>query len=164
MLCSFSRLRRGPSGLRPALLSSPCSLYLPIIGWVNSARETLKLPDERGDPKWFIPIAYAAIGIYLALDSWQRCTNTNNTFPLDDPAARPSQVCRSTHLYPGSFGSVSVACAICLAPAAVVAGAWIGAARTGRKGLYWAGLLIATLLLFGEILLTGQTHLGYYGV
>jgi hypothetical protein len=138
-------------------------LYLPIIGTMADARGTPKLPDERGDPKWLIPIAYAAIGIYLALDSWQRCSNAI-TFPLDDPAARPSQVCRSTHLYPGSFGSVFVACVIGLAPAAVVTGARIGAARTGKKRLYWAGLLVATVLLVGEIVLTGKTHLGYQGV
>ncbi|MGA8744794.1 MAG: hypothetical protein WB507_02900 [Solirubrobacterales bacterium] len=126
-----------------------------------STRGPQKLPNRRGDPKWIVPFLFAIAGVSLTLISWQRCTYNPGGGSLIGPEAQPSQVCRSTHLFPGSFGSVLSACVVSLAPAMVMIVVSVIVEKTERKGFYWVGLLIAVLLLLGEVSLLRDTHLGF---
>lgn len=130
---------------------------------MTSTRRIRKSPNERGDPKWIVPFLFANVGISLTLISWQRCTSNGGTFSLNNPNAQPSQVCQSTHLFPGSFGSIFLACLVSLVPAVVMIAASVIVEKTGRRGFYWVGLLIATLFSLGEFSLLGDTHLGFRG-
>jgi hypothetical protein len=131
---------------------------------MNDDRDVRDLPANRGDSKWFAVFGTAALGIFLALETRGRCIDTGGSFPLNDSAALPSNFCRSTHLFPGSFGSDLLFCMVYLAPAALVLAGSVGAKRLEQRAIYWAALVVAVMLLLVEALLLSKAHLGYRGV
>jgi hypothetical protein len=130
---------------------------------MSDGRGVRKWPNERGDPKWVVAFCFAAVGIFLALGTLGGCS-TEGSFQGDDPAALPSRVCRDAHLFPGSFGSALLLCALYLTPTIVVIAASVGAQKTNRKVIFWAGLLVGALLLLAEAMLMANAHVGYLGV
>lgn len=119
-------------------------------------------PDERGDPKWPIVLGFAAIGLVLALETRGRC-EPDPSFPSNSRAALPSHLCRTMHLFPGSFTSAFLLCVAYLAPAVAVLAGFIGATKYPRKGILWLGIVFGGFLLLVEAILMTKAHLGYRG-
>jgi len=94
------------------------------------------------------------------------CGSTDGSFSIDDPLARPSGYCRLTHFpgFPDTLGSALLVALIYLTPVLVMAGGFVAAVVTRRRGIMSVSFGFALLLTLIVLALSAAlAHVGYAG-
>ena len=92
--------------------------------------------------------------------------DTDGTFSLESPLARPSDCCRATHFpgFPDTFGSALAVSAVYVMPVMIAAVGWLAAA-TGKRRLGVGALRAAIVLAAAAMVLSiAASDVRYVGV
>jgi hypothetical protein len=92
--------------------------------------------------------------------------DTDGTFSLESPLARPSDYCRATHFpgFPDTLGSALLVGAVYVMPVLIAALGWLAAAVTRRRRIGVVSLFVAGVLAMAAMVLSvAASDIGYAG-